>query len=72
MTSSSMSRVDLGSLAAVRVEATDEQVARVMFAPENEDGRSPFYFIRFPNGDLVLATYPAGETYMGLTDVVGV
>lgn len=28
-----------------------------------EDGRSEWYFIRLPNGDLVLATYPCGDTY---------
>lgn len=37
-------------------------------APEDADGhaRSQWVWIRFPNGDLVLATYPQDDTYFGV------
>jgi hypothetical protein len=31
--------------------------------PSSEDGRSQWVWIRLPNGDLVLALYPQGDTY---------
>jgi hypothetical protein len=31
---------------------------------DNEEGWSPFYWVRLINGDLCLATFPRGETYM--------
>lgn len=30
---------------------------------EGDDGRSPFMWIRLPNGDLILGVYPQGDTY---------
>lgn len=47
--------------------APDEAVAYVLSTEiEGEgfnDGRSKWVWIRLPDGDLVLATYPQGDTY---------
>lgn len=45
-------------------DAMPTAVAEVLAAdPDDEDGRSQWLWMRFPNGDLVLATFPQGETY---------
>lgn len=45
--------------------ASPESVEAVLSADENDDdGRSQFFWLRLSNGDLVLATFPQGETYM--------
>lgn len=47
-----------------RQRAPAEAVEAMLFAKEgDDDGRSEWYFIRLPNGDLVFATYPHGDTY---------
>lgn len=37
--------------------------------PELDDTRSQWVWMRFPNGDLVLATYPQGDTYLDVCEV---
>jgi hypothetical protein len=45
-------------------DAAPEAVTEVLAAdPNDEDGRSQWVWMRFPNGDLVLATFPQGDTY---------
>lgn len=45
--------------------ASPESVGKVLSAdPTSVDGRSPFVWVRFPNGDLVLGVFPQGETYL--------
>ena len=47
--------------------ATQEAVDYILKQPieteGNHDGRSNWLWIRLPNGDLVLACYPQGDTY---------
>lgn len=44
--------------------AGEAAVATVVMAPEDTgDGRSPWFWLRTPNGDLMLACFPQGETY---------
>lgn len=44
--------------------ASAESVATVLAADESaDDGRSQWLWIRFANGDLVLACFPQGDTY---------
>lgn len=41
-----------------------EDVLLVLGADSGDfDGRSPWTWVRFPNGDLMLATFPRGMTY---------
>lgn len=45
--------------------APPESVDYILAKPiGGEDNRSSWVFIRLPSGDLVLATYPQGETYL--------
>lgn len=32
------------------------------------DGRSPWVWLRLPNGDLLLGTFPQGDTYFAVED----
>lgn len=50
------------------VDADPRIAAAVIAAPIGNDGRSEWKWIRLPNGSLVLATYPEGDTYE-LTEV---
>jgi hypothetical protein len=44
--------------------ASDEAVEVMLRAdPTNENGRSPWYWLRLPNGDLMLVAFPQGDTY---------
>lgn len=44
--------------------ASQASVNAIINADENsEDGRSQWLWVRFPNGDLMLATFPQGDTY---------
>lgn len=53
-----------GSTGFWRQQAPREAVDFVLAASIGEDdGRSEWFFIRLPSGDLVLATYPHGDTY---------
>ncbi len=48
-----------------RQEAEREAVDTVLNAQVGHiDGRSEWFFLRLPTGDLVLATYPRGDTYL--------
>lgn len=54
------------NLAAVH-PASDEAVNLVMNAPVgDDDGRSPWVWVRLANGDLVLGVFPCGETYFAV------
>jgi hypothetical protein len=43
--------------------ANAEAVAKVLNAPENDDGRSGWTWLRLGNGDLMLGIFPCGDTY---------
>lgn len=43
--------------------ASDESVGRVLNAQLDDNGRSPFMWLRLQNGDLFLAVAPKGATY---------
>lgn len=44
--------------------ASAKSVRSVLAAdPSSPDGRSPWMWVRLPNGDLVLGVYPQGTTY---------
>lgn len=48
----------------VVANALPESVEAIIEANElSEDGRSQWVWVRFPNGDLMLGTFPQGETY---------
>lgn len=56
--------IDDDKLGFARQRATKAGVDCVLNSPVHLlDGRSEWFFIRLPNGDLVLATYPRGDTY---------
>ena len=45
--------------------AKPEYVRLVLDADESSaDGRSPWMWVRLPNGDLILGVYPQGDTYL--------
>ena len=47
--------------------ASAESVKLVLAADEkDDDGRSPWMWVRLPNGDLILGVYPQGDTYLQL------
>jgi hypothetical protein len=49
--------------------ATPEEVTELLAQPEADmDGRSPWMWVRLRDGSLMLATFPAGETYMRFSD----
>jgi len=44
-----------------------EAIKMVLDAPTSgDDGRSEFFYLLLANGDLVVACYPQGDTYMSL------
>jgi hypothetical protein len=44
--------------------ASDESAATVLAAdPESDEGRSPWFWLRTPNGDLLFCCFPQGDTY---------
>lgn len=45
-------------------EAVEYILAQPIGGDGKYDGRSHWVWIRLPDGDLVLATYPQGDTYM--------
>jgi len=50
---------------ANQIIATPEEVELVINSePDGQDGRTDWVFLRLANGDLVLATYPCGDTYL--------
>jgi hypothetical protein len=45
--------------------ASDESVKLVLAQRTGGmDGRSPFVWVRLPNGDLILGVFPQGDTYL--------
>lgn len=53
--------------------AKQEDVDLVLSQPVSSsvvgsDGRSPWVWVRMQNGDLMLATFPQGDTYMTVSD----
>lgn len=45
-------------------DASKDAVQTVLNAPvETGDGRSDWVWVRLPNGDLILGTFPQGDTY---------
>lgn len=55
---------EAGDIVAYRQEASDDAAAKVIAADvESGDGRSQWFWLRLATGDLVLATYPQGDTY---------
>ena len=47
------------------LEKAKPEVAQIVIdaAPNTGDGRSDWHWFRLANGDLMLATFPQGETY---------
>lgn len=47
------------------LQKANPEIAKIVLdaAPETEDGRSDWYWLRLANGDLMLATFPRGATY---------
>ncbi len=43
--------------------ASWDSVMTVLKGDDDGDGRSEWLWVRFPNGDLMLACYPQGECY---------
>lgn len=54
---------DEGTPIGQLVTAAPALVQFVLTAPEDDDGRSPWYWLRLANGDLMLACFPCGLTY---------
>lgn len=55
-----------GTLACVH-PASQASVDLVLAADtESGDGRSPWVWLRLPNGDLILGIFPQGETYFAV------
>lgn len=46
--------------------ASDHSVQTVLAADVDDDGRSPWMWVRLQNGDLILGIYPQGDTYLQL------
>ena len=57
-------------------DADHDAVALTLAAPvdgpDDYDGRSPFMWVRFPNGDLMLGVFPHGDTYFATEEGRGV
>lgn len=50
-------------------DAKPDDVLTVLTADDvDEHGRSQWLWVRFPNGDLMLATFPQGATYEAVSD----
>lgn len=49
----------------VYVEPASKKAAKMVVKADEEtgDGRSEWFWMRMPSGDLLLCTYPQGETY---------
>lgn len=51
----------------VMSEASERAAQTVLLAPEGTgDGRSKFYWLTFPNGDVMLGVFPEGETFFAI------
>lgn len=59
----------MGGRVAQMSPATTDDVFTLLGASEHDDGRSPFSWIRFPNGDIALVVFPMGEMYEQLEEV---
>jgi hypothetical protein len=55
---------NVGDVAYTIKQASPEAVQYVLDQSEDDDnGRSPFVWVWLPNGDLILGTFPQGDTY---------
>lgn len=43
--------------------ASDEAVRAILDAPVEDDGRSEWLWLLLPDGSVMLATFPLGDTY---------
>lgn len=55
-------KVHLGTHYPVR---SSEDVDKILGAPVNDEGTSPWLWVRLANGDLIFGCFPRGDTYMG-------
>lgn len=61
---------DDNALIATQKPASAEAVVKVLnTAVGDPDGRSGFKWLRLVNGDLILAIYPLGDTYMEVAEM---
>lgn len=60
-----LSDSETGISATVWLGDADERAVAVVLAADeaHDDGRSQWLWVRFPNGDLMLGTFPQGDTY---------
>jgi hypothetical protein len=49
---------------ATIIKANPNTAQMVINAAVNNNGRSPWLWVRLANGDLLLATFPCGDTYI--------
>lgn len=64
---------DTGNEIAWATAANPAHVADILSAPtDTNNGRSNWVWVRLSNGDLLLAVFPQGETYLKYADVAGV
>jgi hypothetical protein len=58
-----------GDVIAWAMDASQGAVDYVLTRQTNDpDGRSPWVWLRLANGDLVLGTFPRGDTYEYVSD----
>lgn len=56
-----------GGTSALVHPASPESVELVLNSDdESGDGRSPWIWLRLPNGDLILGVFPQGDTYFAV------
>ncbi len=55
----------VGWLTGAKQEDVEKLVAS---STENRNGRSPWYWLRMANGDLMLVCFPQGDTYVEFSD----
>lgn len=58
-------KVETGWITPAKQEDVDYVLAQ---DPESPDGRSSWVWVRLQNGDLMLATFPQGDTYCYAVD----
>lgn len=56
-----------------RTPAVDKHISMVLGADyAHDNGRSEWCWFRLNNGDLILGVYPQGDTYLSISDEIGV
>lgn len=58
--------IDEGVTLAWVHPASALSVEHVLAQPDTLDGRSPWVWLRLPNGDLILGVFPRGDTYFSV------